>query len=103
MPPLSVLLPLTAFLGSPYAHHLEGIGLADTATVIREQAEETPPLAARVLSDPNRANVKARLASHHRRGELWPPGSYAYLEENADDELLDFMDRSRRTIRRRKL
>jgi hypothetical protein len=51
------------------AEELEALELLDAASIIRKRAEKTPSLAASILADNDRCNVKSRLAYHHSRGE----------------------------------
>jgi hypothetical protein len=76
------------------AEELEDLELLDAASIIRKRAENTPPLAASILADNDRCYVKSRLAYHHRRSEFGP-ASMNYINENANAEAIEFINKAR--------
>jgi hypothetical protein len=76
------------------AEELEDLELLDAASIIRKRAENTPPLAASILADNDRCYVKSRLAYHHRRSEFGP-ASMDYINEDADAEAIEFMNKAK--------
>jgi hypothetical protein len=82
------------------AEELEALELLDGASIIRKRAKNTPPLAASILADNDRCYVKSRLAYHHRRSEFGP-ASMDYINENANAEDIEFMNRAKGNATRR--